>query len=68
MYFKIIIISVIVVAVWVNAIQPMIEEWLFERRMKSDDEEINRKKECECNLQNYYKKYFPGRTKRLIVK
>lgn len=67
MYFKVILISILVVAIWVNAIQPMIEAWLFERRMLADDAEVARKKECECTVKNYRKKYFPE-ARRLIVK
>lgn len=58
MYLKIVLISMIVVAVWVNAIQPMINDWLFERRMREDDEALEKEKECACTIANYRKKYF----------
>ena len=67
MYFKIIIISTIVVAVWVNAIQPMINEWLFERAMKKDDDALQKEKDCKCSIANYRKKYF-NETKSLVIK
>lgn len=66
MYFKVILISILVVAIWVNVIQPMIEEWLFERRMLADDAEVLRKKECACTVANYRKKYFPESRKMII--
>lgn len=39
MYFKVILISIIVVAIWVNVIQPMIEDWKFKWKMGEVDEE-----------------------------
>ena len=67
MYIKIIIISFIVVALWVNVIQPAINEYLFERRMRQDDEEAERKRDCECAAR-IRKQWMKPLSKKLVVK
>lgn len=67
MYFKIILISIAVFALWCCVIQPLIEEAIFEWKMKKDDEEQNSKKESQYTLASYHKKYFPVESPKLKV-